>query len=86
MNNDTGINNSLISQVRGHERKFIMEKMENYHMICDLLEQIKFACVGLEDLRTIAETPEEIQKIDAVLEGNKRVIAKAEEELKTIGV
>ena len=57
-------------------------------MLCDLLEQLKFSCVGLEDLRSIAETPEEIQKIDAVLDGNKKVMVRARETLEreTAGV
>ena len=64
-----------------------MKKSEHY-MICSSMDQLKFACVGLESLREIAETPEEIQKIDAVLDGNKRVMERAREKLEqeTVGV
>ena len=83
------INGSLFTGIRSRERKFTMKKSE-YYMFCDLLEQLKFSNVGLEDLRTIAEMPEEIQKIDTVLDGNKKVMERAREKLereqKTVGV
>jgi len=65
-----------------------MEKTAEYYMVCDLLGHLKFACVGLESLREIAETPEEIEKIDAVLDGNKKVMERAREKLEreTAGV
>ena len=57
-------------------------------MICSLMDQLKLACVGLESLREIAETQEEIEKIDAVLDGNKKVMERAREKLEqeTVGV
>jgi len=63
-------------------------KKSEHDMICSLMDQLKFACVGLESLREIAETPEDIQKIDTVLEGNQKVMERAREKLeqKTVGV
>ena len=63
-----------------------MDNTADYYMICGLMEQIRFTCVALEDLREIAETPEERERIDAILNGNKKVIERAKEELKTVAV
>ena len=55
-------------------------------MICDLIDQIKWNCIMLEEVREIADTPEELQKFDAMLNDNKKVMEKAKltlESLKT---
>ena len=51
--------------------------LAEYNMICDLIDQIKWNCYLLEEVREIADTPEERQKYDAMLEDNKRVMEKA---------
>ena len=60
--------------------------MENIHLINSLIDQVRFTCVALEDLKGIVETPEDLEKIEAVLNDNRKVIERASEELKTAAV
>ena len=48
-----------------------------YNMICDLIDQVQSNCNLLVEVLEIADTPEERQKYDAMLEDNKRVMEKA---------
>ena len=60
-----------------------------YNMICDLIDQVQSNCNLLVEVLEIADTPEERQKYDAMLEDNKRVMEKARktaEALKTASV
>ena len=58
--------------------------LTEYNMICDLIDQVKSNCFVLEEAREIVETPEELQKFDAMLDGNKKVIEKAKQTLESL--
>ena len=53
--------------------------LAEYNMICDLIDQVKSNCFILEEVREIAGTPEELQKYDAMLNDNKKVMEKAKQ-------
>ena len=59
--------------------------LAEYNMICDLVDQIKWNCVLLEEVREIADTPEERQKFDDMLEDNKNVMERAKLTLESLG-
>ena len=64
-----------------------MEKKAKYNnLIWDVMDQVRFTCVALEDLKGIVENPEDLEKIEAVLNDNRKVIERASEELKTAAV
>ena len=63
-----------------------MENTADIHLIYSLMDQVRFTCVALEDLKGIVETPEDLEKIEAVLNDNRKVIERASEELKTTAV
>jgi len=58
--------------------------LAEYNMICDLVDQVKWNNVWLEEIREIADTPEELQKFDAMLNDNKKVMEKARQTLESL--
>ena len=60
-----------------------------YNMIHELLEQVDWNCTLLEEVKECVQSPEELQKFEAILNDNKRVMEKAKqtlESLKTVSV
>ena len=60
--------------------------LAEYNMICDLVDQIKWNSVWLEEVKEIADTPEELRKFDAMLNDNKKVMEKARQTLESLKV
>ena len=60
--------------------------LAEYNMICDLVDQVKWNCVWLEEVREIADTPEELQKFDNMLNDNKKVMEKARQTLESLKI
>jgi len=58
--------------------------LAEYNMICDLVDQIKWNSVWLEEVKEIADTPEELRKFDAMLNDNKKVMEKAKQTLESL--
>jgi len=58
--------------------------LAEYNMICDLVDQIKWNSVLLEEVHEIADTPEELQKFETMLNDNKKVMEKARQTLESL--
>ncbi|MCL2120570.1 MAG: hypothetical protein FWH27_19325 [Planctomycetaceae bacterium] len=54
------------------------------NMVHELLEQIDWNCTLLEEVKECIQSPEELQRFEAVLNDNKRVMEKAKQTLESL--
>ena len=59
-------------------------EMAERYMIHELLEQVDWNCTLLEEIRECIQSPEELQKFEAMINDNKKVMEKAKQTLESL--
>ena len=55
-------------------------------MMHELIDQVRWNCTVLTGMKELAQTPDEISKVEKAIEDNQGVIARAKETLKTVDI
>jgi hypothetical protein len=62
----------------------VKSSIAEYNMIHELLEQVDWNCTLLEEVRECIQSPEELQRFEAAINDNKKVMEKAKQTLESL--